>query len=54
MFCHPITGGTDEEATLDPTCASGQVLMTGSRIVTTIVVGAGGLLEGASSSLSKG
>lgn len=54
MFCHPVTGGTDEEAKLDPTCASGRVLITGSRIVTTVVVGAGGLLEGASSSLSKG
>ena len=52
VLCQPVTGKAEEEATLDPTCMSGRVLVTGSQIVTVAVVGAGGVLGGTSSGLS--
>ena len=50
----PSNKGAEEEATLDPTCTGGRALETSSRIVTVAVVDEGGVLRGASSSLSEG
>lgn len=53
VVCHPVVGGEEEEATLDPTYTVRRALLIGSRITTTVMVGDEGVL-GVSSSLLKG
>ena len=51
VVCHPATRKAEEEATLDPTCVGGRVLVTGSRIVTPVVLGVSRVHRGSSSGL---
>ena len=51
VVCHPAAGGEKEEATLDPTCTVGRVLLASFLITTTAAVGAGGVLGEAFSGL---
>ena len=48
---HPVAGGVEEEAMLDPICIDGRMPVAGPLVVMTTAVGAGGVLEGTSSGL---
>ena len=54
MVCHPTVEGEEEEDTLDPTYTVGRALLAGSRIITAVTLGVGGVLGRVSSGLLGG
>lgn len=54
VLCHPIIRVAKYEATLEPTCMGGLVLVAGSQMDVGAVIGAGRVLDGPSSGISKG
>ena len=44
VVCHPIAGGEEEEAILDPTCTVGRAPLVGFWINMAVVVGVRGVL----------
>ena len=53
VLCHLIGDGVEEEAMFEPTSTVGRIFVSGSWVVKGAMVGAGGVLEGASSGLSE-